>query len=165
MNIINITGDITDIRNYDPKDLVVICHQTNVLGVMGAGVSVSIKEAFPIIYDVYKKHCVSFSDNPEKLLGQVQIFSTQHSSRAIFVANLFGQSDFGTYQRQTNYEAIYSCLETLRSRLKERKTTVAFPVGMSSGLAGGNWNIIYTMITEVFKDTPHTLMFVTYDKN
>lgn len=139
--------------------------KTNVLGVMGAGVAASIKEAFPVIYEVYKKRCDNFSDNPEKLLGQVQIFSTQHNAYNISVANLFAQAACGRDKRQTNYEAIYSCLETLRSRLKERKTTIAFPVGMSSGLAGGNWNIIYTMITEVFKDTSHTLMFVTYDKN
>ena len=160
MNIVNIKGDITDVSNYDLKRITILCHQTNVHGVYGAGCALSIKNKFPIAYKEYNYYC---DDNSGiNILGNCQITNTEYPT--IFVANLFGQSDFGTYQRQTNYEAIYVALEKLKMRVKNEEVTLAFPIGMSSGLGGGNWNIIYTMIVETFKDSNCTLIFVEYQK-
>lgn len=162
MKVIEIDGDLVDLLLYVEYPTTVIGHQTNVFGVMGAGVAVGVKNTFPTVFTKYQTLCKSYAQNPEELLGKTQVLSTEYPD--IYVANLFGQAAYGKDNRQTNYEAIYTSLETLRTILKDHEVLVSFPVGMSSGLAGGNWSIIKTMILEVFKDSNCTLMFVNYAK-
>jgi hypothetical protein len=42
--------------------------------------------------------------------------------------------------------------------------SVAFPYGMSCGLGGGSWNIIYAMICDVFESSDIEVKIVVYDK-
>jgi O-acetyl-ADP-ribose deacetylase (regulator of RNase III) len=70
------------------------------------------------------------------------------------VANLFGQNRCDGYGRMTNYNAVYDALVHLREIMEKYKwKSVSFPYGMSCGLGGGSWDIIYTMICDVFKRT------------
>jgi hypothetical protein len=54
----------------------------------------------------------------------------------------------------TNYDAVYDALTQLRKIMENHKwKSVSFPYGMSCGLGGGSWNIIYAMICDVFENS------------
>lgn len=72
-----------------------------------------------------------------------------------WVYNLYGQYNYGTDGRKTNYEAIYVALESAAiDCLKNGIKSIAIPAFLASGLAGGSWLIIEAMIKEVFEGLP-----------
>lgn len=51
-----VIGDIlTPVEN--PDDLVVVCHQVNCMGVMGAGLAKQVRNRYPGVYRAYKELC------------------------------------------------------------------------------------------------------------
>jgi O-acetyl-ADP-ribose deacetylase (regulator of RNase III) len=134
----------------------VIAHQVNCLGVMGAGVARQIKDKYPEVYEGYKSFCQDElkrlgTTRTEYLLGNCLVITPDDGGSA--VANLFGQNRCDGYGRMTNYNAVYDALVHLREIMENHKwKSVSLPYGMSCGLGGGSWNIIYTMICDVFED-------------
>lgn len=155
----------TTFLNRDVVKPIFLGHSTNALGVMGGGVALGIRNEYPEVYQQYLSYCKG--SNPEALLGQAQVCRLDYLDN-ILVANLFGQLNIGTSKRQTNYEALYVSLVNLKEMIKAHPdknfhdADIAFPENLGSGLGGGNWNIIYTMIKEVFKDTAYTIYIVKY---
>lgn len=131
----------------------VVLHQVNCQGVMGSGLAKQIKDKYPIVYEEYKKYCDSFP-NKLHLLGLAQFVEIGNESIKFFV-NIFGQFNYGTHQKQTDYVALRQGFETVFNTvnniyLKDYKLTIAIPYKIGCGLGGGNWNIVYGMIEEVF---------------
>ena len=119
----------------------IICHQVNCKRVMGGGLALQIKNEYPHVFDHYK--------NSLQLLGTTLI---SKADDGLLIANMFGQDQFGTHVRQTNYEALYCALVDLQDQCVQLKLPgpIYFPKGMSSALAGGNWNIVIAMIEAIF---------------
>jgi len=138
-NILKATEDIT-------------CHQTNTLGVMGGGIAKQIKEKYPEVYKAYKELCLSH--NSKDLLGAVQYVECHDG---YIIANLFGQEGFGRNKQYTDYNALRNALKIVYKRVKQYQESVAIPVNLGCGLAGGSWDIVYNMIEEVFHDYNVTL--------
>jgi O-acetyl-ADP-ribose deacetylase (regulator of RNase III) len=135
----------------------VIAHQVNCLGVMGAGVAKQIKTNWPIVFEQYSNLCDKYVADSSKLLGKctmtaIHLGGTLDDRKHFkWVANLFGQDHHDSSRRQTNYEALYCALDSLYlAMLDYGLTSVAFPYKLASGLAGGNWPIVETMIKEIF---------------
>ena len=130
-----INGSILDIERG------IICHQVNCRKVMGAGVAKQLRYKWPEVYRAYMQN--------RQIPGKVQVVPV---SADIAVVNLFGQVDYDSSKRQTNYEYIYLALLDLKRWCNcfEYTENIYFPYGMSSGLAGGDWNIISAMIESVF---------------
>ncbi len=62
------------------------------------------------------------------------------------IINMFGE-DISTGKRlDTNYDALNSCLLLLMKNTKEKGLSVALPGYIGCGLAGGDWNRVYSMI-------------------
>ena len=145
-NIKHVKGDLSDpstfIENFDStKTPIFLTHQTNCLGVMGAGVALALANRYPEILPLYQNYC---KKPVKEIAGTTPFISTY--TYGINVINLFGQVLTGD-GRQTNYENVYTALEKFFSYLPDYpEYIIAFPKNMSSGLAGGDWNIIYTMI-------------------
>lgn len=135
----------------------VIAHQVNCQGVMGSGIAKQIKREYPEVYNSYVEFVQqqkTLSEHSPKLLGRAQLVPTKD----FYVANLFGQNGYGTHKRMTNYEAIYNALDDLHDQMiSNNLTSVSFPHKMSCGLAGGDWNIVCTMIDSIFKDMDVTV--------
>ena len=124
----------------------VIVHQVNSIGIMGGGLALQIKNKYPEVYVKYKNLCDKTL--PENLLGRCQVIKC-HDEK--YVANLFGQLNYGRDKQYTDYEALkYSLMRLLNGRLKPDNMTVALPYKLGCGLAGGDWNIVYNIIVEVF---------------
>lgn len=136
-----------------------ICHQVNCKGIMGAGLALQIREAYPQLYDEYKNLCNIMGAN---LLGQVNVYVTNNlkSDNHIntVIVNMYAQEDYGRNKVQTDYEAFESCVRQIINLSKindvyvSGKPVIAFPYKIGCGLAGGDWNIVEDIIKRNDKD-------------
>ncbi len=94
----------------------------------------------------------SQTTDPKHLLWRMQIVSI-NDSQTIFIANLFGQFGAGNDGAQyTQYPALQEALFQLREYALEKYFNIAIPYGIGCGLGGGNWNFVFGMIEDIFKD-------------
>lgn len=130
-------------------DVDIIAHQVNCQGTYGAGIAKQIANKFPKAKENYLRMCKA--TNTEYLLGRV------HTSSELtpIIADLFGQEYYGKYGqyykehgRQTNYKKLKSAMTELRKRFPDK--VVGMPYGIGCGLAGGDWDVVYNIIKEVF---------------
>lgn len=135
----------------------IIYHQVNCMGVMGSGLAKQIKNKYPNVYKDYKKFCSQHK--PEELLEQ--IYNSRYNELNC-ICSVFGQLGYGTNKVQTNYDAVRKALLDSRRVLKDLywqypNCKLAFPYKMGCGLGGGNWDIVYKIIKEVFGDYDVTI--------
>lgn len=140
-----------------------ILHQVNCQGVMGSGVAKQVKDKFPKVYDAYKEWCNTISLN--ELLGEFQFVNTQKDYGTSFkgIVNLFAQNNFGyDGNRYTDYDALRNCLEQVKGCIISKRT-IAIPYLMSCYRGGGDWNVVYKMIEEIFGDSNIDVLICEYD--
>lgn len=150
----------------------VVCHQTNCLGVMGAGIAKQIKTKNPEMFKRYVRFCRQFPD-AHNLLGMVQ-FTESDDGKQVF-ANMFGEYSFaesvapyddGGKPRHTDYDALKECFRRLHTWLViNERTNAGIPYKLGCGLAGGDWDgVVYPMIKQEFEeDDDITLYIVKYN--
>lgn len=75
-------------------------HSVSCRGVWGGGVAFFMKEKYPKSFDLYNKHCKSFSD--DDLIGSAQIIDTTElkniPGKPRKIINLFTSKAFGMYK-------------------------------------------------------------------
>lgn len=127
----------------------IIAHQVNCKGVMGAGIAKQIREKLisEKQYLCYQKICKE--NSAKELLGRnlyMQINDNQ------IVANLFGENVPTGKVVDTNYIALENCFIALKNHAEEKKIeTIAIPGYIGCGLAGGDWNHVFSdIILKVF---------------
>lgn len=140
---------ITEIKDnifINPPD--VICHCCNCFHVMGAGIAKEITSRWS---EVYKKD--KTTDYASRLkLGTIGVVKLENCTKPSYIINMYGQFEYGKVQRYLDYEAFYKCLIKLRDFMKEKPDLVlGIPYKIGCGLAGGDWNIVKTMIYSVFE--------------
>ncbi|PPB12881.1 macro domain-containing protein [Brevibacillus laterosporus] len=141
MCITIINGDLLDATEN------IIGHQVNCKGVMGAGVAKLIKQQYTDAFESYIRTCRLPID---EILGSCQIVRVGQDK---FIANLFGQKDFGRSAKQyTDYEALKTALQSLKEQAKANQLSVALPFNIGCGLANGDWKVVEEIINEVFSD-------------
>ena len=137
MPVIEVKGDLR------ASDADVIAHSANCFCTFGAGIARAIKQKYP---EAYAVDCATRSGDRDKL---------GHFSKAelpgITVYNLYSQYHYDSTTRQVHYEALYQSLRRMKQDLQTtdyQKLAIPF---LSSGLAGGDWNIVKAMVESVFK--------------
>jgi hypothetical protein len=77
------------------------------------------------------------------------------------IENLFGQDKYG-YDGNcyTDYEKLKQALEMIRLRYPNK--TIAIPYLMGCHRGGGDWNVVYKMIEEVFADFDGEVLICEY---
>jgi O-acetyl-ADP-ribose deacetylase (regulator of RNase III) len=124
-----------------------IAHQCNCFGVMGGGVAKVIREKYPEVYETDKQ-------TKEACRDKLGTFSCVKTGDGKMVYNIYSQYRYGVDKRHTDYEAFYTGLTAVRGHLQTlglKKVAIPYKIGCGKG--GGNWNIIITMIGEIFKDS------------
>lgn len=139
--------------NILTTDADILVHQVNGLGVMGAGLAKQIAHKYPHVERAYKRFVHEHGGTPETLLGQHQFVATDDFT----VANVFGQARIGRDRRQTNYNALEKGLERVAHTARSNELSVAIPYGIGCGLAGGEWQVVSSIIEKVFVDVDVTL--------
>lgn len=147
------------------SNLPLIAHQTNCLGVMGAGIARSIKNKWADVYIQYTYFCKNF-EYSKNLLGRCQICTTGESPIK-FVANLFGEYSFtesvAPYKnRHTDYDALKKALLHLKAICEDTEITeIGIPYKLGCGLAGGDWDgVVYPMLQELFANDSTITLYI-----
>ena len=138
----------------------VILHQVNCQGVMGSGVAKQVKEKYPNIYESYQLMC-DRNTNRANLLGLAQCVPIEHGK---FIVNLFAQENFG-YDGTcyTDYDALKMCLIGVRDYPMFDDKTIAIPYLMGCHRGGGDWNIVYKMIEDIFANSECKVLICEYN--
>lgn len=143
------TGDILS-PNKTGHD-VLVCHQVNCMGVMGAGLAKQLRTKFPSMYQSYKAFCDNAKDR-RSLLGGIDIHPVNYNGYDYTIVSIFGQETYGRGKCHTDYQALRKAFQTIRTMampLPARPLTrVRIPYRMGCGLAGGDWSIVSSIIQE-----------------
>ena len=132
--IIRIKGNILNVKHG------IICHQVNCKGKMGAGIALSIRNKWPVVYQDY----INAYNQNQLIPGEV-ILSTIEPHQ-LYVANLCGQLYYGRDKKYTIYSAVKECLIEVNKISNKLGLLVYIPKGMGCSLAGGDWNIVFDII-------------------
>ena len=136
----------------------IICHQVNCMGIMGSGIAKQVRQRYPWVYGEYKEFCEHFK--PHELLG---LCLTVHINETRMIANIFGQERYGyDGKRYTNYDAVSNALLELAKFYPGR--TIAIPYMMSCARGGGDWNVIYGLIEDIFSDYTGNILICEYQE-
>ncbi len=141
-----------------PYGINTIAHCCNTMNVMGAGIAKQIADRFPQAKEA-DDECAKIGQND---LGEFSFAEFQieedalphqefgKNTRNVKVYNLYTQDGIG-FGREVNYEALYRNLHLMRNALNNDPNCVlGLPYQMSSGLAGGSWEIVNAMINTIF---------------
>lgn len=133
-------------------DADIICHQCNCQGIMGSGVALEVKTRYPNVFEDYRR---DYEDGKLKL-GYVCFSCTKNDKNQV-IANLCGQEKYGyDGSKYTNYDKLQKCFDRVIEYASidnyDVKPKIAFPYLMSCHRGGGDWNIVYKMIEDTFKD-------------
>lgn len=128
----------------------IICHQVNCKGNMGRGVAKTFKEKYPFAFSQYKdlcKDCV-----PDELLGTVLM---RYEIDNKWTCCMFAQDDWRGHGCNTDYAAFDECCDAIKREIKGLHlddVIINMPYRIGAGLGGGNWNTIYSILEEQFKN-------------
>ena len=141
-----IRGDLISLALEGHFD--VILHGCNCFCTMGAGIAKQIKSVFKQAYKVD----LASGKNPKKL-GKISVAEIEKPP--LFVVNCYTQVGFGRGSVQVDYDAVRSCMNGVKDRFAGNR--IGYPK-IGAGLAGGDWNLIATIIDEVLIGEDHTLV-------
>lgn len=119
------------------------CHQVNCRGVMGSGIAREARQRYPDMFAEYQMRCAA---NGRANLGSVQFYEAPDGT---ILANLFGQDNFGT-GKQTDEQALYRAMETVKAFAVERHCSVGFPEKIGCDRGGGDWAVVSAYIESLF---------------
>lgn len=128
----------------------IIIHQANCLGIMGAGIAKQIKNLYPEVY----KADLSFPI-PVKDLNRVGEFSyaevtNPYTNKKQTIVNMYSQYDIG--KGKTNYYAMEKALKKIILFYLSPAKKIGLPYGIGCGLAGGDWEEVYSILEKVSEE-------------
>lgn len=129
-----------------------IAHGVNCQGVMGAGVALALRKAYPLVFEYYDKFIkswVRFGADKKRLLGYAQPIKVI-GNKTIF--NCFTQETYGRSKKivYVDYDAVEECFcqiltywEIYHVPMEDRKLSMP---KIGCGLANGDWSTIEKLI-------------------
>jgi O-acetyl-ADP-ribose deacetylase (regulator of RNase III) len=155
----------------------VIVHSVNCIGGVG-GLAGAIARKWPKNAEQYRAH-VKRQTLPIMLLGSVFEVNVAHN---VVVANLFGQNNVGTRERQTEYSALIAGFKSIAQTrfigndtqtfitygMGDREfpidlTDIYIPYKIGCGLGGGEWNIVEEIINKAFEKSFNDVYICRYE--
>lgn len=125
----------------------VIVHGCNCFHTMGSGVAKAIREKYPEAYNADKE--LTDKGDREKL-GTVSAAMIPEGD--LIVVNAYTQYEYGADGKQyVDYDAVRSAMEQINETFSEDKYKIRMPK-IGSGLGGGDWDTIASIIEDVFGD-------------
>lgn len=139
----------------------IFCHQVNCQGEMNTGVAAQVRQRYPWVFASYRE-LLKLAYSPEMALGIYQpIFIDEER----IVINIFGQVGFG-YDGScyTDYVALKQALQNIAADEDYFGKTIAFPYKMGCHRGGGDWDIVYKIIYNAFRDSDCEVLICEYDE-
>jgi O-acetyl-ADP-ribose deacetylase (regulator of RNase III) len=133
------TGDVLE------TDAEALVNTVNCVGVMGRGVALQFKNAYPENFKVYKRAC----DRGEVQPGRMLVFETGHLTNPKYIINFPTKRH---WRGKSRMEDIESGLKALVEEIRTRHiTSIAVPP-LGSGLGGLNWRDVRLRIEKALSD-------------
>ena len=135
------TGDLLT------TDAEALINTVNTVGVMGKGIALQFKKAFPENYESYKKACNEGRVKP----GHMFIFDRQSLTNPHYIINFPTKRH---WKGKSKVEDIKSGLASLVEDVKNLgiKSVAVPPLGC--GLGGLRWSQVYALMKEAFANAP-----------
>lgn len=117
---------------------------------MGRGVAKTFKEKYPFAFSQYKDLCKDRV--PDELLGTVLM---RYEIDNKWTCCMFAQDDWRGHGCNTDYAAFEECCDAIKREIKTLylgNITINMPYGIGAGLGGGNWDTIYSILKNEFKN-------------
>lgn len=138
--------ELTDLGMFD-----VIAHGCNAFCKMGAGIALSLRKRWPVIYEVDCQTPRGY----EGKLGTIGVASVVTQSGFATVVNCYTQYKYGTDKQHVEYGAVRSCMQKIAARFKGKR--IGLPK-IGCNLAGGKWSIVKNIIIEELVDCDVTIV-------
>ncbi len=134
--------------NLLEADAEALVNAVNCVGVMGKGIALQFRKAFPENFKVYEAACVKKEMRP----GKVLVFETGRLPGPRFIINFPTKSH---WRDKSRIEYIDSGLQSLVDEIRKRKIkSVAVPP-LGCGLGGLRWNNVRPKIIGAFEVLPN----------
>jgi len=152
-----IKGDLIQLALQGEFDA--IAHGCNCHNMMGAGIALQIRKAFPGTYQIDTQYS-QVQDDYNKL-GTISVCDVEQyndkqdltkQTGSFTVINAYTQFDGG---RNLDYDALKMCLKKINHYFKGKK--IGLPQ-IGCGIAGGNWNIAKRYIEQYLSDCDVTIV-------
>jgi O-acetyl-ADP-ribose deacetylase (regulator of RNase III) len=128
-------------------DAEALVNAVNCIGVMGKGIALQFKKAYPENFKAYAVACQREEVKP----GRMFVFETGQMSNPRCIINFPTKRH---WRGKSRYEDIESGLRALVREVRERKIrSIAIPP-LGSGLGGLQWSRVRAMIEAAFNDMP-----------
>lgn len=122
-----------------------LVNTVNCVGIMGRGIALQFKIAFPDNFKAYKQAC----DQGEVMPGRMLVFDTGYLGSPKFIINFPTKRH---WRGKSRIEDIASGLQALRKEISSRNIrSIAIPP-LGSGLGGLDWRAVRPMITAALSD-------------
>jgi len=144
-----IKGDLIKLAvegNFD-----VIIHGCNCFCTMGAGIAKGIKSEFP---EAFKADSNTEKGSKEKL-GFFTSATVIKNGHEITVVNAYTQHHWRGKGIKTDYDAIKQVFASIKSNYSGKR--IGYPL-IGAGLAGGDWDVISSIIDKELENENHTLV-------
>jgi O-acetyl-ADP-ribose deacetylase (regulator of RNase III) len=139
-----------DILQAEAEALV---NTVNCVGVMGRGIALQFKKAYPNNFKKYKAAC----ENKKVIPGRMFIHNTDRCIMPRYIINFPTKRN---WKNKSRIEDIESGLKALVKEVRELGiSSIAIPP-LGCGLGGLDWNIVCSMIEKAFEELPGVLVFL-----
>ncbi|MCT8176347.1 macro domain-containing protein [Variovorax sp. CY25R-8] len=142
-----VTGDLLQFALDGKFDVIV--HGCNCQCQMGKGIALSIKQRFP---EAYAADCRT-TKGDERKLGTFSEAEILRGTRSFHVVNAYTQFHWRGTGIKADYEAIRKAMGAVKSRFSGKR--IGYPK-IGAGLAGGDWDLIRSILEEEFAGEDHT---------
>ncbi|MER8975807.1 MULTISPECIES: macro domain-containing protein [unclassified Mesorhizobium] len=143
-----VRGDLLQLALDGTFDVIV--HGCNCQCQMG-GIALSIKQRFP---EAYAADCATLKGDPAKL-GSLSVAEIKRDSRIFHVVNGYTQFHWQGKGVKADYQAIRKVMQAVKGRFTGKR--IGYPK-IGAGLAGGDWEIIGSIIDDELAGEDHTLV-------
>lgn len=130
----------------------IIVHGCNAQGVMGKGIAKSIREKWPIVYQLYRQE---YEESGLKL-GQVIYVGTSSGFGPPIVANAITQDHYANKSGDpgvfVDYQAIRDAMKSVAAYCRHNAFMEISMPKIGAGLGGGDWAVIEKIIEAELED-------------
>lgn len=139
--------------NLIEADVEALVNTVNTEGVMGKGLALQFKKAFPEMFQEYAKLCAA----GKLQIGTVHLFHRSELLNPRYIINFPTKQ---SWREKTKLEYIKRGLQSLIQVIRENNIqSVAVPA-LGSGLGGLNWDIVYPLVQQAFAALPEVDVLV-----
>ena len=144
-----ITGNLIELAQDNYFDVIIHC--CNCFCTMGAGIAKAIKDVFP---EAYEADLLTQKGDRSKL-GTISVAQVTRNDHTIYIVNAYSQYHYSSVTTQADYAAIRSAMVQIKKQFSNKK--IGYPK-IGAGLAGGDWQIIASIIDEELAGEDHCLV-------